>query len=160
MQTWTHIDKKTWPEGPWNTEPDKAQWVDNKTGLDCLIVRHTERGHLCGYVGVPEGHKCFGKAWGDPEIMDLEVHGGITFGSECAENSADGHGICHIPEPGRPETVWWLGFDMAHGGDYSPGVGSLIPYFPRFAGEELDYKDVRFVTHQCERLAAQLKEMT
>ena len=26
-----------WGEGPWNNEPDHAVWVDEATGLDCMI---------------------------------------------------------------------------------------------------------------------------
>jgi hypothetical protein len=53
------IDKTLWPRGEWDDEPDKMQWQDEATGLPCLIVRGPV-GALCGYVGVPEGHPCFG----------------------------------------------------------------------------------------------------
>ena len=46
------VDKTTWAEGPWKDEPDKVVGVDEATGLDCMIVRHDEYGHFCGYVGV------------------------------------------------------------------------------------------------------------
>jgi hypothetical protein len=29
------VDKSTWGEGPWNNEPDKAQWQDEATKLPC-----------------------------------------------------------------------------------------------------------------------------
>lgn len=48
--------KASLPEGEWQSEPDYQHWVDEETGLDCLIVRHPNSGHLCGYVGVMEGH--------------------------------------------------------------------------------------------------------
>lgn len=53
MKTWTTVDKSDWPTGEWHQEPDKAQWIDQATGLDCLIVRGPF-GALCGYVGVPQ----------------------------------------------------------------------------------------------------------
>lgn len=63
MQTWTYDDRSfgdlPLPEGPWTDEPDKAQWIDEATGLDCLIVRNG-MGTLCGYVGVDEDHPFFG----------------------------------------------------------------------------------------------------
>lgn len=53
------IDKSQWDEGPWKSEPDKVQWIDDKTGLYCMIIRGPV-GALCGYVGVPEGHPFYG----------------------------------------------------------------------------------------------------
>ena len=51
-------DKSGWEQGAWQDEPDKVQWIDEETGLDCLIVRNPG-GALCGYVGVAEGHSLF-----------------------------------------------------------------------------------------------------
>lgn len=28
--------------------------------------------------------------------------------------------VCHLPIEGRPDHVWWIGFDCAHSGDLSP----------------------------------------
>ena len=54
MKTFKTKDKTNWPSrGPWDNEPDKAQWIDEASGYDCLIVRGGG-GALCGYVGVPE----------------------------------------------------------------------------------------------------------
>jgi hypothetical protein len=47
------------PAGEWDNEPDKIQWLDEDTGLDCLMVRN-HFGSWCGYVGVTEGHPLFG----------------------------------------------------------------------------------------------------
>lgn len=59
---YTTIDKSTWGPGPWQDEPDKIQYVDEATGLPCLIVRNgKEIGALCGYVGVLPGHPLHGK---------------------------------------------------------------------------------------------------
>lgn len=77
-------------------------------------------GHWCGYVGVPEGHPLFGQ--GDSDGL-FAVHGGITFAGACQEDKE--HGVCHAPLPGRPEKVWWLGFDCAHAGDLMPGHVAL-----------------------------------
>jgi hypothetical protein len=58
--------KMEWPAGPWLEEPDKIQWIDEATGLDCLIVRQSESGHLCGYAGVPPGHPLHGAPHSEP----------------------------------------------------------------------------------------------
>lgn len=144
---WTYIDKSKWPEGQWNSEPDKLQWIDEATGLDCLIVRAPHSGHLCGYVGVPEGHKLFGK---DDQDVEVTVHGGLTFSGKCNESDKE-HGICHRPFPGRPDHVWWLGFDCAHLGDISPES------IRRFDTDyHATYKTVHYVKGQCRELAKQL----
>lgn len=59
MREYVTDDKGSWGPGPWRDEIDKAQWVDELTGLDCLIVRN-RMGGLCGYVGVPESHPLHG----------------------------------------------------------------------------------------------------
>lgn len=131
---WTHVDKRGWGPGAWQGEPDKIQWVDGPTGLDCLMVRQPSTGHWCGYVGVPEGHPTFEKDYDNVRIgpcLDddhwthepscyIEVHGGLTFAGPCQEDAEEGHGVCHVAEPGRPERIWWLGFDCAHLRDLSP----------------------------------------
>ncbi len=55
------LDRTEWQRGQWDSEPDKKQWLDEATGLPCLIVRQREAGHLCGYVGVPKSHPLHGK---------------------------------------------------------------------------------------------------
>lgn len=91
------INRVDWPAGPWDAEPDKAQWVDPATNLDCLIVRNPG-GAWCGYVGIAEGHPWFGieysgctqspcgQDWCEhsPESR-VRVHGGLTFSDFCHE---------------------------------------------------------------------------
>jgi hypothetical protein len=151
-QQWSFIDKAAWGDGPWTSEPDKEQWTDEATGLPCLIVRHPRSGHLCGYVGVPEGHMFFEQGYEDDRI---DAHGGITFGGFCTEGERAETGVCHIVEPGENDRVWWLGFDCAHCGDLSPAYQDR-----RFSSLEYDtYKDVPYVKAECARVAAQLVGM-
>jgi len=132
VRTWTNCDKTGWDDGPWNDEFDKAQWVDEATGLDCLIVRGPI-GALCGYVGVSPEHPWHGISYsgkmnpGEGEYDyesapdgNVEVHGGLTYSDSCWEDAPEGTGICHIPEAGRPTDVWWFGFDCAHHMDRAP----------------------------------------
>lgn len=83
----------------------------------------------------------------------VQVHGGLTYANECGPVRENGHGICHLPEPGKPDSVWWFGFDCAHAGDVCPGYGTD---FPRWDDEQ--YRDIAYVTNECTQLAAQLKE--
>jgi hypothetical protein len=150
-RTWTIPDRRPDHAGPWDGEPDKAQWIDQDTGLDCLIVRN-RLGTLCGYVGVPAGHPWHGQ---DYDAVDADVHGGLTYSARCQEYGAE-HGICHVPEPGRPDDVWWLGFDCGHLGDLAPGMESVrrAAGLPPLSRHET-YRDVAYVRAQCQQLAAQ-----
>jgi hypothetical protein len=171
-RTWTHEGR---PElnlssheagpGPWDDEPDKVQWIDTATGLDCLAVRQS-LGAWCGYVGLPPEHPWHGKGYStclDPNCTEewcyshspegaVRVHGGLTFASSCRESDkGEAFGICHVPFEGRPHDVWWFGFDCAHSGDLTPCRGIS------FGGDT--YRDLAYVKAQCASLAQQLAEV-
>ena len=139
----TELDKSRWPPGSWDVEPDKVVWIDEATGLDCMIHRN-HYGALCGYVGVPPGHPYHHKPY--DETGELDVHGGITYASLCSGD------ICHVPEPGRPHDVWWLGFDCAH------LLRDVVPGFMQYSemGGRGTYKDIEYVRAEVTSLAAQL----
>jgi hypothetical protein len=139
------IDRSDWPSGPWDGEPDRVEWKTS-AGLPALITRTTSNGHLCGYVAVPPGHPAHGVIDdGNYYDHDINVHGGVTYAARC-----QGH-VCHVPEPGEPDDVWWIGFDMAHAGDLSP----LMARYERLVDHE-SYRTVDFARAECERLAEQL----
>lgn len=142
---WKTVDKSAWGPGPWQDEPDKKQWTDQETGLPCLIKRN-RAGALCGYVGVPEGHPWHGQDYTEPEPYP-EVHGGLTYAAPCTEGGDEASTICHIPEPGEPDNVWWLGFDCAHSGD-------LCPSYERRWFQDT-YKAMAYVENECATLAEQ-----
>jgi hypothetical protein len=150
------IDKSKWPlRGEWDNEPDKVQWQDEATGLPCLIVRTPHSGHLCGYVGVAEGHPMYGKGYDDVTQANgeyIDVHGGLTFANKCQPSETESRGICHLPEPGEPDHVWWFGFDCAHAWDLSP-----VRYDPKWICGDEHYRDIAYVRSEVAKLAAQLK---
>ena len=147
MKTWKSKDKSNWPVGVWQDEPDKAQWVDEESGLDCLIVRGPS-GSLCGYVGVPESHNCFKKDYYDVEV---DVHGGLTFSDLCSEPEKVESNVCHTGEVAN-DIVWWLGFDTAHSEDYTPKHG-----FHQYEWERgQTYKTLNYVKREVTSLAKQL----
>lgn len=197
------VDKSSWGDGPWAAEPDKRQWLDEATGLPCLIVRGPS-GALCGYVGVPRGHPCHGKHYDAVyEIVeDLDIHGGLTFSDLCAEaptreswerfkergmrardeakrypkgDSAEflrtrlleleNYGayvtwceaskVCHRVGGDEDDHVWWLGFDCAHLGDYTPKYASLGRSLRE---SDETYKDLAYVESEVRKLAQQLKK--
>src|SRR6476646_948456 len=107
------IDKSTWGDGPWQSEPDRVEFVH--AGFACLLLRNPRIGQLCGYVGVPREHPAYGR---DYNGVDVEVHGGLTYANKC-----QGY-VCHVPADGMPEDVWWLGFDAGHAWDLTPGLNA------------------------------------
>lgn len=157
------------PVGPWTDEPDKIQWIDAETGLDCLIVRNP-LGALCGYVGVPPGHPLY-EVDCEPAYeqayergVDLHVHGGLTFADRCAPGEPV-EGICHVAASGATAEPWWLGFDTAHCGDLTPLSSILdeivVPMMGIQCGPSRNdtYKDVAYVKHECATLAKQLADV-
>lgn len=148
-QSWTYLDRGEWPQGEWSNEPDKMQWQDKDTGLPCLIVRN-RMGALCGYVGVAEGHPAFAVHYNDVNPYP-DVHGGLTFSDFCRPYGEQKEGICHVPDEGETERVWWLGFDCGHFMDVVP---SMLRH--GFGDDGDYYKDVPYVKAECRKLAAQL----
>lgn len=222
MRTWANRDKSEWGDGPWLAEPDKAQWIDEDTGLDCMVLRN-HLGVWCGYVGVPTSHPLHGEHYNDaPE--SFVVHGGLTFSDSCQEPTEEayrrarerardpelktqaaafpdgndyaraiveyekaltmsfeewrddqmGRKICHTVQPGRPDDVWWFGFDCGHGGDFIPAfltLGSKLrkldastkfgPLYEEplpFIGETDVYRTFDYVRQECADLARQLAD--
>lgn len=162
---WKHNDPPDphLPEGPWTSEPDKVHWVDAETDLDCLIVRN-HFGALCGYVGLPPGHPLHGLDYSDDAVCeaDQSSHGGLTYAGVCQEDKrGEGYGICHIPGPGRPADVWWLGFDCSHYRDLTPGLLALAAArgftYPFTDPRETDtYRDIEYVAEHVTALARDL----
>jgi hypothetical protein len=147
------LDKSGWGEGPWQNEPDRVDFVH--AGFACLALRGACHGAWCAYVGVPSDHPAYGKNYDD---VDVGVHGGLTYAGKCREP------ICHVPEPGMPDDVWWFGFDCAHAWDLAPGHEALarpfrIAHPPPDGMPEDVYRDLPFVRQQIESLAEQLRAM-
>lgn len=75
--------------GPWQHEPDEVTWTDPATGTACRVSR-AEGGHLCGYIGLDQGHKLHGRAYQTIYLGDTCMP--ITY----SEKEGDGR--------------WWIGF--------------------------------------------------
>lgn len=101
--------RESWREGPWTTEPDRELWVDETTGLRCLVQRY-EHGALCGYVGLPTNHPWYEN---HDALHSVQVHGGLTY-------AEDPKGVVCDPS-NETEELWWIGFDCAHSPDLCPG---------------------------------------
>lgn len=146
------IDRVGWEPGPWDDEPDRAEWVDETTGYPCLVKRN-QFGVWCGYVAVPPGHPLHG---GGAETPDVSVHGGLTYAAPCQAHGPDDAdlAICHVPDPGQPDDVWWFGFDCGHCFDYQPGMAARIP--DQYLFQDCTYRPLSYARAECAGLAAQL----
>jgi hypothetical protein len=155
----------------WETEPDKHEW--EHAGLQCCIVRVSELGHLCGYVGVPKSHPLYEIRYN--ASSDALTHllnkrmkspvgpvDDLTF-PECVallfgefEASPEFVFKCHggltysehrNPAIGKDDGLWWFGFDCAHCGDFQPlssySIGGV-------------YRDFKYVKVGVESLAEQI----
>lgn len=164
-QTWIDpkVDRSKWPAGEWDGEPDKVQWTDGSTGLVCLARRNQSSGNWCGYVGIDPTHPWHGKGYGDISTEENDwgprVHGGLTYANACQESNAP-LGICHIPEPGTPEHLWWFGFDCHHAYDQTP---QDFVFAAEYADKECfrispedTYRTLDYVRGECVGLAAQI----
>lgn len=107
------IDKTGWGEGPWTNEMDLWWWTDDDTGLDCVIVRHPDHGHLRGYVGVPEGHPLYKT---NPDGVEVAV---TRQEISCAGSLLPQDAREHLPADGR--LLWWFGIAFAGAWDIQPG---------------------------------------
>lgn len=164
---WTTVDKTSWGPGAWQEEPDKIHWIDPATDLDCLMHRGPG-GHWCGYVAVGPDHPLYERGYSEcgqtPPCEDycehtaeglIRVHGGLTFASKCAESADPATGICHVAQAGRPEHVWWFGFDCAHSSDMSPRHRETLRSYGIRDYFEV-YRDRVYVEAEVRALAAQL----
>lgn len=180
-KSWSTPERRTkrgisWGAGPWDDEPDKVSWTDAATGRPCLVVRGPS-GALCGYVAVDPGHPWHGVDYGccpgDQGSCDddtwcshapdqrVEVHGGLTYAAPCAETNDESTGICHVPEPGAPDNVWWFGFDCNHLYDLAPESAAWKREHGSFADHSGDvYRPLGYVVRQCESLAQQIASVT
>lgn len=114
----------------------EKQWT-TAAGYEAEVLT-MPMGHRCGYVTVPDGHPCAGK---DYDELDVEVHGGLTFG----HGAKFGFDCAHFYDAKDPELM-------------SDEYRKIYETWPRF-DEGGTVRTLEFCVAQCERLAAQLKEL-
>lgn len=151
------IDKSTWGDGPWMTEPDRKRWLSDIGDYPCAILRNASLGNWCGYVGVKSDHPLWDvhydqgyKDDADPKIAaainSLRVHGGLTFSYWDEEQTRWPQGM--LP---RRQRLWFFGFDCCHAYDLTPG----LPFFPK----DVVYRTMAYAIDNCEDLAMQLENV-
>lgn len=169
--------KDEWPPGEWHDERDLVEWTDEATGYSCLITRHPNMGHLCGYVGITKDHPLYGKDYKfkipvNDEIMQREVEmerfpAMEAFLYACQEDrgemelslAVNVHGGVTFSGKVEGGNLWWFGFDCAHSHDLQPGMinfhkehGLNFSFFGH-----VEYRNIAYVTKEVEDMAVQLK---
>lgn len=142
LSHWTFIDKSTWKDGPWKYEPDRIEWIDDTTGLFCLILRKPS-GVLSGYVGVPNSHPFFLQS---AHLLRLWVHRGLSYCNMSQGNQETG--VRYTSSLKDPGSLWWFGFSCDSEDDL----------FPAYRGSLGQYRDTEYVTQEIVSLLEQIKE--
>lgn len=176
LQVYRNPDRRPRASGPWDGEADKIAWIDQATGLGCIILRQ-EDGTLSGYVGVGPEHPLFAFTE-DALPVDIAnaIHGGVTYARACEVNRfeqrkhgkprAERYTVCHVTrvryvqdyvtvqatQDEFHEDLWWFGFDTNHHGDLVPK-----PRPGRLDHKGSMYRDQDFVYAHVVELARQLK---
>ena len=119
MNTWTHLDRS----GMGNAfladgEPDVAQWIDDYTGYRCMVNRCDRSGHLCGYVGVPEGHRL----WGIEYTRQISVSSDWMEGRELDDRTSPIDLLC-MGLDGADKPSLSIFFEVHGGLTYSRATG-------------------------------------
>ena len=130
----------------WMDEPNREEF--EHAGYKCLILRHPELLHLCGYIAVPSGHPCYGKDTSHlpyRDLLEIDVHGGVTWAAE-----GDGD---H-----RPAGLWWLGFDCGHFMDSVPYIEALATWLSEMSLGG-SYRNFQYVRQQTMSLADQVAKL-
>jgi hypothetical protein len=109
-------------------------------GFKVLIKRNMHTGCLLGYVGLPGGHKFYGKNYNDD--IPIDCHGGLTF-TNLWEDEKD--------------NLWYIGFDCAHAYDYMPFLQMQLSSSMLMERDPaVSYKDINFVRNECKSIVDQL----
>jgi hypothetical protein len=167
-------------ERPWETEPENANWTDDRTRLPCAM-RRGPVGAWCGYVGLPNDHPLSGKSYNDivpvakavlERTVNVDSVGVINL--FCASLHASDFEQGRLPlslaldchggltfsgsPPWLPDGYWWFGFDCSHSGDFIPGSAKLFGRDEPRDGEV--YRGFDYVQNIVTALARQLGDAT
>lgn len=157
MQRASFQERIGWPDGPWDDEPDRIDWTDDTTGVACLMLRN-HHGVWCGYAACPPRHPWHGLEYGEiPGSAHEAAHCELTYSGPCMDDERPmRERVCHIPQPGEPDDVWWLGFDCNHAYDRAPGMDAVLADIDIPLASYHDrqiYRDERYVASRVALLA-------
>lgn len=145
-------DKKSFPPGKWQSEPDFCYW---EYKLPCLAIRDMSMGIWKGFVGVDDKHPFYGKSIDEllkiPEAVDIffAVHGGLS-------------GAGRLPAKFKEyaKGYWWIGIEASHGGDLMPlfRMEDMDPDMAKLLSNQT-YKDLKFIRKEVNRLSNHISKI-
>lgn len=134
-------NKKNFPVGKWNSEPDLCAWEQK---LPCLALRDMSLGVWKGFVAVDEQHPFFEKKVEDllsmPGTLDIfeAVYGGICVAGRLPPKYKE-----------FAQNYWWIGIETTHGEDLMP----LLKLEASMPKVQQTYKDLLFIRRETNKLA-------
>lgn len=160
----------------------EKHWI-TEAGLEAVVIM-TDIGHMCGYVGVPEGHPLYGCGYDQPsnhlaapsDDESIGKRGALSLLTMTEERMTspelvfDVHGSLTFSGNGDGKyplesSLWWFGYDCAHSGDrpsdeYLNQLRDKYPNNPLMWGRLGEYRDLDYNIAECESLAKQIVEKT
>jgi hypothetical protein len=110
-------------------EPDEHEF--EHAGFKCELRRGPVQA-WCGYVLLPDDHPYSGRSMGDDNVIDLDVHGGVTFAGRIKDKG------------------FALGFDCGH-------LYDMVWYAHTGLNNGV-YRTFEYAKKETERLAEQLRK--
>lgn len=129
LRQWRDSERRGWPSGPWDTEPDGIQWM--RGGYRCEIVR-SATGAWLGYVYIRAGHP-----WNGLHYDSLPS----LFDGRCLSKAAP-----EVDDAGEPTGCWVVGFHCDETSD-------LAPLLPALHRRNPVYRDQAYAVAMTENLA-------
>jgi hypothetical protein len=173
--------KSEWGPGPWQDEPDRVEWNDERTGLACRIIRNMWSGNFCGYAGIPATHPYFGWGYDDDiklapgDLKDATINDvGIVNAFFYAMTGGQKHGTIPLGMTlkahnglsfagnllGESSGLWFFGFDCGHAWDVTPALDMMLRrHLLNMPIPDRQYRDVEYVKKEVTALAFQLRQL-
>lgn len=119
-------------------------------GFPCVVL-FMPMGFRNGYVGLPKGHKYYGKEF---DFIPVGCHCGLTYSDNSLHHQTD-------------TDIWWIGFDCGHCCD-GFDLKKLDEYFGnrienqimrdyhKMINEEHEFRTVEYVKENCKGIVDQL----
>ena len=119
-------------------------------GFPCVVL-FMPMGFRNGYVGLPKGHKYYGKEF---DFIPVDCHCGLTYSNNCLYHETD-------------TDLWWIGFDCGHCCD-GFDLEKLDEYFEnsiknqimrdyhKMINEEHEFRTLEYVKKNCIGIVDQL----
>ena len=119
-------------------------------GFPCVVLFQS-LGFRTGYVGLPKGHKYYGKEY---DSIPVDCHCGLTYSDNSLHQQTD-------------TDIWWIGFDCGHCCD-GFDLEKLDEYFGnrienqimrdyhKMINEEHEFRTLEYVKENCKAIVDQL----